>query len=169
MLEDLEAQAESLHHQERVIEVADRARVEYGSVTLDARLMASVGRSVEVDVLVAGRLRGEVERVGPGWFQLHEATGTSWVRTACVIALRGVSDRALPELAWSPVDRLGLGSVLRRLSDEQETVVLRLSDGGRHEGRVARVGADFLELADRVGGVTLVPLVHLTAVRSRHA
>lgn len=168
VLEDLEAQAESLQHQERVAEVEDRARAEYGAVTLDSRLMASRGRTVEVDVLAVGRLRGRLERVGPGWLQLGERAATWWVRTPAVTAVLGASERALPEVAWSPVDRLGTGSVLRRLADEQEEVVLRLVDGGRQQGRLARVGADFVELAGDGSagrGVTLVPLVHVTAFR----
>ncbi len=163
MLEDLEAQAEALQHRERAAEVADRARTEYAAVTLDARLMATVGGVVEVDVLAVGHLRGEVARVGPGWCELGSLQGTWWLRTAAITSVRGVSDRALPEVAWSPVDRLGLASVLRRLSDESETVVVVTADGSRHEGTVRRVGADFLELDG--AGSRLVALAHLVGVR----
>jgi hypothetical protein len=171
LLEDLEAQAEAMQHQERAAEVADRARSEYGTVTLDQRLMASLGRRLEVDVPALGRVRGELERVGPGWFQLGSGpSGTAWVRTATVTGLRGASDRALPDVAWSPVDRLGFSSVLRRLGDEQEQVVVLLTDGGRHAGLVGRVGEDFVEvLVSRTGGteVVLVPLAQVTAVRGQ--
>ncbi len=170
MFEDLEAQAEALQHLERAAEVADRTRAEYGGVSLDARLMASRGRDLEVDVLAAGRLQGRLERVGPGWFQLDGAFGVAWVRTEAVTGVLGASPRALPELAWSPVDTLGLGSVLRRLAEEQEGVVLQLLDGTRHEGRVGRVGRDFVELVAPAGtgpeATRLVPTAHVAVVRA---
>ena len=35
----------------------------------------------------------------------------------------------MPEVAWSPVARLGLGSALRRLAEAGERCVLHLADG----------------------------------------
>lgn len=177
MFEDLEAQAEALQHLERAAEVADRTRAEYGAVTLDSRLMASLGQPVEVDVRAVGRLGGQVERVGPGWFQLGSGSGTWWVRTPAVTSVRGASSRAVPEVAWSPLHKLGLASALRRLADEGEHVVLQLVDGTRHEGRVARVGADFVELdagrdteargrGQGAAGSVLVSVEQLASVRA---
>ena len=44
--------------------------------------------------------------------------------------------------------------------------LLYLLDGARHEGRVQRVGADFLELLTSGGEPVLVSQAHLAVVRS---
>lgn len=165
-LDDLEAEAEGLHHAERAEEVADRGRREYAEVSLASRLMASAGQQVVVDVESVGSLAGRLERVGTGWLGLSGARGTWLVRLDAVAHVRGAAPRSVPEVAWSPLDRLGLGSALRRLADEEVDVVVHGRDGVRREGRVGRVGADFLELVAPGGQVGLVALAHVVAVRS---
>ena len=73
----------------------------------------------------------------------------------------------MPEVAWSPVDRLGLRAALRRLSDAGARCVVHLADGSRHEAHVGRVGADFLEARDAAGSELLVAYDALVAVQSR--
>ncbi len=165
LFEDLEAQAESLHHLERSAEVADRARAEYQSVTLDSRLMASLELGLEVEVRGVGRIRGTLERVGPGWCQVvrDNARWTVWTRQ--VVAVHGASARSVPEVAWTAVQRLTVASALRRLADEAVPCVLWTSEGSRHEGALRRVGSDFLELGAG-GAVRLLSLEQLSAVRS---
>lgn len=167
VLDDLEQQAEALYDAERAADLADRARSAYGEVTLQSRLMASVDDEVGLDLLGVGRLRGRLQRVGPGWCLLA-APGQDWVvSTAALLAVHDASPRALPEVAWSPVARLGLASALRRLADAGERCVLRLVDGGAHEATLARVGADFVESSGVDGRPVLVPFAALAAVQSR--
>jgi hypothetical protein len=167
-LDDLEAQAESLYDAERAEELADRSRSEYAAVTLAARLMASVEREVALEVEGAGTVEGTLARVGTGWC-LVTGAGQDWVvRLGAVTEVRGASDRAQPEVAWSPVARLGLGAALRRLADEAEPCLLHLVDGRRVEGVVRRVGADFVEVASgERGQLRLVSTERLAAVQSR--
>lgn len=165
-LDDLEAEAEGLHHAERAGEVADRGRAEYAEVTLASRLMASVGDELVLAVTGAGTLAGRLERVGSGWLHLSGGGGHWLARTAAVVDVRGASTRSVPEVAWSPLDRLGLGAALRRLADVQTDVVVHAHDGSRREGRVARVGADFVELRTPAGQVSLVAIAHVAALRS---
>ena len=103
-----------------------------------------------------------------GWCLLRGA-GQDWVvRLDAVAAVQGGSDRAVPELAWPPVARLGLGAALRRLADAAEPCSLHLTDGHRHDGTLLRVGADFVELATgEAGRLVLVALDHVAAVQSR--
>lgn len=166
LLDDLEAEAQGLHHAERAEEVADRGRAEYAEVTLASRLMASVGSHVVLDVAGVGGLPGRLERVGTGWARISGARGEWLVRTEAVVHVRGASSRSLPEVAWSPVDRLGLGAALRRLAEAEAEVVVHGLDGSRREGRVGRVGADFVEVAAPGGQVGLVTLAHVAAVRA---
>lgn len=173
VLADLEAQAETLGHLERVPEVADRSRVEYQSVLLEARLMASLGSSVALRVAGVGPVRGSLARVGEQWCQVH-GRGVAWtVPLPAVVTAAGLSARAVPRVAWSRVDLIGVGSVLRRVADSGDRVVVHLRDGTSLEGRVLRVGGDFLELAEDgpgAGAASVAPLLvalhGLAAVRT---
>ena len=145
LLDDLEGQAEALYAAERDAELADRSRAEYASVTLESRLMASTGRQVILDVAGAGRVSGELRRVGSGWCLVTGDGRDCLVPTDAVESVYGLSDRALPEVAWSPVARLGLGSALRRLADEGLPCGLVTRAGVRHDVVLLRIGRDFVE------------------------
>lgn len=168
-LDDLEGQAAALFDAERAPELADRGRAEYQQVTLASRLMASVDREVVLDVLGVGAVAGQLTRVATGWCLLS-APGQDWVvRLEAVGAVHGGSDRAVPELAWPTVARLGLAAALRRLGDSAEPCSLHLVDGRRHDGTLLRVGADFAEVATGESGrVVLIAFNVLAAVQSRH-
>jgi hypothetical protein len=168
LFDDLEAHAGSLYAAERDAEVADRSRAEYQQVTLASRLMASLDTEVTITVLGVGPLTGTVERVAAGWL-LMSAGGHDWVVNLDLIdAVTGASVRSVPEVAWSPLTRLGLGSALRRISEAGERCLLHLRDGTRHEGTVRRVGADFCELAEgEERRVVLVAFDALAAAQSR--
>ncbi|HSE69724.1 MAG TPA: hypothetical protein VLA97_03125 [Nocardioidaceae bacterium] len=176
LIEDLEQQAEGIHLADRDAEVADRVRAEYARVPLTSRVHASVGHRVSVCVSGVGVLDGNVERAGRDWFALEVApAGATWVvRLDAVRTATGLSERSLVEEARPAVARLGLGSVLRRLSEAGESVTVHHQDGTRTAGRLARVGEDFVELAPDVssvretwGRVTLVTFAGLAAVSAR--
>lgn len=167
LLDDLEGQAAAAWEADREAELADRARTEYAAVTLASRFMASRGGEVALDVPHVGRLEGRLSRVGEDWCLLG-ARGQEWiVPLHAVSAVRGASDRSVPEVAWSPIDRLSLRAALRRLADAGARCLLHLSDGTRHEAYVERVGADFLEVRGTAGEASLVPYAGLLAVQSR--
>ena len=169
-LDDLEQQADGLYAAERDLELIDRSRSEYQQVGLAARLMASLDRDLVAHVNGVGPVRGRLERVAKGWCLLA-APGQDWVVPfSAVGAVEGASDRAVPEVAWSPVSRLGLGSALRRLADAQERCVVRRTDGAVHDGVLHRVGQDFVEVLEGEASsarITLVAFSGLAAVQSR--
>lgn len=167
LLDDLEQQADALYDAERAPELADRSRAEYQQVTLAGRLMASVGEQVQLGVLGAGPVSGDLERVAAQWCVVR-GNGQDWiVRLAAVTTAAGVSGRAVPEVAWSPVARLGVGSALRRLAEARERCVVHLVDGAAHDGTVGRVGHDFAELVVAGERTLLVAFDALAAVQSR--
>ena len=145
-LEELEQRAEAVYEVERGPEIADRSRTEYQQVSLASRLMASLERDLVLDVRGVGPVRGELVRVGTGWCLVSGAAGDWVVRLPAVAMARNVSQRSVPEVAWSPVTRLTLGSALRRLAESGSRCVVHLVDGSRHDGVLARVGADFAEI-----------------------
>jgi hypothetical protein len=169
LLEDLEGQADSLYDAERRVELADRSRAEYAGVTLSSRLAASVGAEVELEVSGVGRLAGRLDRVAAGWLGLESPRQAWVVRTAAVVEVHGASPRALPEVAWASVDRLGVGSAVRRMADAAEPCQWHRLDGGRLGGVPLRVGADFVEVRigreqGEAGRTVLVALDALAAV-----
>ena len=167
VLDDLEQQAEALYDAQRDVDLADRSRSEYAQVTLASRLMASVDTDLVVEVRGVGRISGSLQRVGTGWCLLHGARQDWIVRTDAISAVHGASSRSVPEVAWSPVTRLGLGSALRRLADAGERCLVHLVDGARHEVVLTRVGNDFVEGTDERGRTRLVSFSGLSAVQSR--
>jgi len=169
VFDDLEQQASSLFAEEREIEVRDRARAEYAQVSLMSRLVASLGQDVALEVRGVGRVTGRLAGAGAGkggaWCALG-AGPTDWVvATDAVEVAYGTSQRSVPEVAWGPAQRLGLGAVLRRLSDAGTTVVAHLRSGARVEGVVVRVGQDFAELL-APGGTVLLSLTSVAALSS---
>src|SRR5690349_19562668 len=110
LFDDLEGQAAAEFEADREAELADRARAEYGAVTLASRLMASRGREVAVELPHVGRIEGTLDRVGDGWCLLSGA-GQDWiVPTGAIAVVHGASGRSVPDVAWSAIDRLGLRS-----------------------------------------------------------
>lgn len=168
LFDDLEGEAGALHAAEREAEVADRSRAEYQQVTLASRLMASTGTEVTLTVDGIGQLSGTVERVAAAWLLMSSGEHDWVVNLAGVLAVQGASVRSIPEVAWSPLTRLGLGSALRRISESGERCLLHLRDGSRHEGTLRRIGADFCELAEgEERRVVLVAFSALAAAQSR--
>jgi hypothetical protein len=166
-LDDLEQQAQALYDAERESELADRSRSEYAAVSLVSRLMASVDDDLTLDLRGVGSVSGRLRRVGPDWCLIHGAAQDWVVRLAAVKAVEGASERSVPEVAWSPVSRLGLGSALRRLADVRAGCRLHAVDGTVRDGTLARVGADFVELRLGERGIVLVARDTLAAVQSR--
>ena len=167
-LDDLEQQAGALFEADRDLEVADRIRTEYQQVSFASRLQASVGREVALHVPGAGTLRGDLERVCATWCLLAASTtrgAREWVvPLEAIAAVEGVDQRSVPEVAWSPLTRLGLGSALRRLGDAGERCVVHRRDGGRHDGVPARVGQDFVEISEGHGAAARLSLVAFPAI-----
>ena len=59
-------------------------------------------------MLGVGRIAGLLQRVGADWCLAHGAAQDWVVRLSAVVAVDGASGRSVPEVAWSPIARLGL-------------------------------------------------------------
>lgn len=165
-LDDVEQRAEGLFDIGRAPELADRSRAEYQQVTLAGRLMASLDREVTLGVSGVGAVAGTLERVSASWCRISAPATESMVALAHVTTVTGASDRAVPEVAWSPLARLGLTSVLRALGESGDRCVLRGADGWVRDGVVRRVGQDFLEFQEAPDRVVLVAFVGIAAIQS---
>lgn len=165
LFEDLEQQAQGLALRERDEAVQDLASAHYAEVDLISRLHASVGATLTLQLPGSVRLRGRIDRVGADFCVLVDDVGGWLVRVAAVTRVEGLSGRAVVAPARPVLARLTFASMLRRLSGEQTSCVVQLLDA-RLEGRVARVGRDFFELAigDRV---IVVATSAVSALRAR--
>ena len=168
LFDDLEGQASALYAAERDVELADRSRAEYQQVTLASRLMATVHTEATLGVRGVGTVTGTIERVAEDWLLISSGDHDWVVNLAAVGTVEGASVRSVPEVAWSPLTRLGLGSALRRIAEAGERCLLHLRDGSRHEGTLRRVGGDFCELVEgEERRMILVAFSSLAAAQSR--
>src|SRR4051794_717227 len=171
VFDDLEQQAEGLALAGRDVDVAEQTRAEYAHVDLAARLHASVGRALRLDVLGLGLVDARLARVGEGWCLLGDGAVEWLVRTAALSAVRGLSDRGRGAEARPVTARLGVASALRGVAEARSVVVVHHLDGGSQRGVLARVGADFVEVVlgedpRAPGEVAVVPFAALAAVRT---
>jgi hypothetical protein len=173
VFEDLEQQAEGLALAERDALVAEQSRAEYARVDLAARLFASRGTPLRVDVAGVGVLDATLRGAGDGWCVLAAGSHAWVVATASVRAVRGLADRGRTATARPVTARLGLGSVLRGVAEDHTEVAVHRVDGALLPGLLGRVGEDFVEV--RTGAapgdgpdayVDVVPFTALAAVRS---
>lgn len=144
---DMEAQLAAGRLADVRADVAELARAERASIALAARARASVGRPVRVLVGGAEVVEGELVDAASEWLLV----ATSPVRRALVplasaAAVDGLVAHAAPA-AGAVESRLGLGHALRALARDRAVVRVRAGDADL-TGRIERVGADHLDLAD---------------------
>ena len=86
---------------------------------------------------------------------------------AAVLSLRGLDGGGVADAARPVSTRLGLGSVLRGVSEDRDEIVLHGLDGRAVRGVLGRVGRDFVEIAAPrgPGRVDVVPFAAIAAVR----
>ncbi|WP_456826400.1 hypothetical protein [Cellulomonas sp. P5_E12] len=149
-------------------DVAELARAERASVGLAARARSSVGCRLHVLVGSADAVEGELVDAAPEWLLLADSPARrALVPMSAVVAVDGLVAHAAP--APGVVEaRLGLGHALRALARDRAVVRLD-AGGGELSGRIERVGADHLDLADegRSGRAAwAVPFAALRVVRS---
>jgi hypothetical protein len=144
---DMEAQLAAARLADVRADVAELARAERASITLAARARSSAGRQVRVLVGGSDVVEGELIDAAPQWLLL----ATSPARRALVplraaVAVDGLAPHAAP-YAGSVESRLGLGHALRALARDRVAVRVRTGDVDL-TGRIERVGADHLDLAE---------------------
>jgi hypothetical protein len=177
---DLEGQLAAEERRELDSEVAERTRRERALVDLPARLAASTGRALVVDLAGGRRVEGTLRDLGDGWFLLESAGDTGattrevLVPLGHVVVVGGLAAGAEPVRS---ARRFGLGYALRALARDRSTAALLLVGGGELVGTVDVVGADHVTVAEHPEGeprraanvrrVVTVPTAALLAVESR--
>lgn len=170
LFEDLEQQAAGMDLAERDAELPDRVRGEYAGVTLAGRVHASLGLTVSLVLHGGLTVDGTLSDAGSDWCAVSpEGRSSVWlVPLSAVVTARGMSPRAVPEVARPVTARLGFGSALHRYAAGVPEVLVQPVTGMALSVRLVRVGADFLEVDPGTGaadGLLLVPSAAVSAVR----
>jgi hypothetical protein len=146
---DLEARIAAEEAAEREGAVAELTRAEHASIPATDRLRAMVGAPLRLELLDGELLDGRLLRVAATWILLagHGVRGSvqHLVPLSAVAGVLGAGRHAAPSSARA--DGLGLGTVLRGLQRDRARVLVRTAASGT-TGRIARVGADHLDLDD---------------------
>jgi len=173
---DLEAQFDAEEDAQRSGEVSDRTRRETARLHLLDRLCGSVGTDMKASVQGVGAIAGRLIDVGCDWLLLQgDGAREALVPISAVLLVHGLRpESASADIRGRVVGRLDVRYALRALARDRAAVIVALIDGARVSGTVARVGADFLELAEhpvdeacRLGQVrrwATVPLAALAVV-----
>jgi hypothetical protein len=170
VFEDLEQQATGLQLVQRDVEVAEMTVTEYSRVTLRERLHASTARDLRIRLVGGHQVAGRLARIGEGWLLLVDGSAEWIVRDAGIVSIAGLSSRADNEETWSVVDRLSLRALLRRLSAESAGCLVHFVDAQQLQGRIGRVGRDFVELHVGEGDgrtIQVVPLESVVALQEQ--
>lgn len=147
LVDDLGSLAAAWDRRDREFELADRTRGERARLELVNRLRRRRGEPVELAVIGAGRVCGEISRIGSDWILLGGAVEVvvplGAVLTATDLAWGSVHQEGIDLVA----SRLSLGSVVRALASDRARVTVTLVDGSVLTGTPDSVGADFFDLA----------------------
>ena len=171
---DLEAVAAAEGDAERRSEVADRTRFELGRLRLIDRLRPALHARAALRVGLVGHpaVRGALHGLGVDWLLLAQEAGSE-----SLIALHGVqtiqglaAESAEPGWEGKVGAKLDLRVVLRRIVRDRSAVEVGVISGDTLSGRLARVGADHVELRGRdhgAGADWTIPLSALAFVKRR--
>lgn len=147
---------------------ADLYEAETARTTLCERLRGQPEAPVRVRLQGGLVVSGRVTDAVPEWFVIAPAPAEAvLVAAGAVVSIHGLRARGGP--SPSPLEaRLGLSHALRRVASARTPVTVGLTDGGRVEGSLLRVGADQLDLrthpADEPTAGTAVLTVAFSAV-----
>lgn len=181
LFEDLEGQSQAAHRQVTDGEIADRARYEFGLVTLVGRCAASVGRRVAVTTAGDARIAGILSARGSDWILIEDGGVETLVATRHISTIRGLSSSApLPAESADPAPgedlaEVGSGLLLRHVIQgvcrDRSPVAIRLCTGELITGTLDRVARDHAELAvhpidvaRRASSVTEVAVLAMSAI-----
>ena len=147
LLSDVEAMHASREAHARRGELSDEVAAHAAQRTLIERMRGAIGQPVQV-VVAAREISGTAVFLGNGIFVIA-GIDTAVVAIEWIREIRTRSRRHSRESG--PLERLGMGSALRRLAAVHEEVSLELAgEGGAIRGRCDMVASDYVEISGRI-------------------
>ncbi|WP_246012518.1 hypothetical protein [Myceligenerans xiligouense] len=147
---DLDALAEAHATAESDAMIAELTRAEHATIDLADRLRAATGTLVVIDLPDGESVRGVIREAARTWLLLAGPARGSQRHLVPLPAIDGVSGLGAGS-APAAGRELALTTQLRDLQRDRRTVLIR-TRGRVHRGRIARVGADHLDLDVLDGG-----------------
>ncbi|GAA1852279.1 hypothetical protein [Myceligenerans crystallogenes] len=141
---DLDALAAAQEAAESDATVADLTRAEHATIALADRLRAAIGAEVMVDLPDGEPVRGLLVEATATWLLVRAAARESaehLIPLPAVDGVAGLGPGAAPAGGREPA----LTQQLRALQRDRRAVLVR-TRARLHRGRIARVGADHLDL-----------------------
>lgn len=156
LLADVEAMHTSREAHARRGELGDEVAAHAAQRTLIERLRGAIGQPVQV-VAGAREISGTAAFLGTG-ILVVSGIETAIIATSCIreIRTRSRGHRYAPD----PLERLGIGSALRRLAADHEEISLELAGGGGViRGRSEMVASDYVEISGRIIAHSAIAIV----------
>ncbi|WP_307864961.1 hypothetical protein [Myceligenerans salitolerans] len=141
---DLDALAEAQEAAETDAVVAELTRAEHAATGLASRLRAAIGVAVAVDLPDGEPVRGVVGDAAGTWLLLEAAARSPERHLVPLAAIDGVSGLGAGSVP-APRREIAMTTLLRDLQRDRRTLLVR-TRGQVYRGRIARVGADHLDL-----------------------
>lgn len=153
LFDDLEAQLVALEHAELEAEVAEVTRSQRGSVSVIEALTADIGRSLNIEALGIGRIKGQLSEVGSNWCMLEMAVHGPARRRSVLVSMSAIQtlsglSGSVDQRGGASQRRFDMRSALRALARERAMVRIHLASGSTVTGTIDRVGRDHVDLAD---------------------
>ncbi|WP_181275626.1 hypothetical protein [Brevibacterium oceani] len=159
LLADIEAAEATAGRHARRGELGDEVAAQAAERTLVERLRGALGQRVKM-VLPMREIVGTADFLGRGIIVVVGAEA-SVISIDSIRSMRTASRSH--QFDAGPLERLGMGSALRRLAADHTEVSIDIVDGpGPVRGRCDLVGADYVEIAQRI-----IPFAAISAVHSR--
>lgn len=147
---DMEAQLAHAGQRNAELEAVETARAELSQLALVQRLAAQKGAHVRVKVGHGDVIEGEISDLGAGWVALRDGAVQHVIPLHQAVWWEGLSRRFASDFENTVLRRLGVGHVIRALSQSRARVRIHLvsqTPGAEVEGTIDTVGQDFLDVA----------------------
>jgi len=162
LFRDLEAQAENDEHEHLRAQAAERTRGERATTVLAARIAATRGDVLAIELRDGSRVTGTVVDAGGEWVLLRDGMRERLVPLHASAAFEGLSRRS--DMLSRVEGALPITSALRALSRDRARVQVRA--GGSRTGVIGAVGRDHLDLSTDAGATVVIPIAAVYEVSS---
>lgn len=163
-LDDLSADFAAKLRAQRQVEATELSAADAAEVTLSGRLLASVGTTVEIQLINGESLRGEVADAAANWLILRLLRMDILIRYPAIEVVSSLG----PAPRWPTLVEARIpGTVKLREFAATRREIQFTTRNQTLKGRIERVGADFVDIVDhgRHEAIALSALLYVSCPR----